>query len=198
VADRRTRLGAGRRGQILGAALEQFTRLGYDHTRMEAITEAANASIGSVYHHFGGKEQLAAALYVEGLADYQRSLLRALDESAGGAAGTVKELVRSHLRWVSENRDLAAYLLSSDAGVQRATAPEIENLNRGVNEALAGWIDEQASAKRVRKMAPELFYAVVIGPAQEFGRQWLATREKKAMEEAERSLSDAAWRAVKA
>ena len=31
----------------------------------------ARASIGSIYHHFRSKEQLAAALYVEGLRDYQ-------------------------------------------------------------------------------------------------------------------------------
>jgi len=38
---------------------------------MADIRVRARASIGSIYHHFRSKEQLAAALYVEGLRDYQ-------------------------------------------------------------------------------------------------------------------------------
>ena len=36
-----------------------------------------------------------------------------------------------------------------------------------------------------------LFYAVLVGPAQEFGRQWLGGHAKTAMSTAERVLTDA-------
>ena len=43
-----------------------------------------------------------------------------------------------------------------------------------------------------------LFYAVLVGPAQEFSRQWLGGQAKTAMSTAERVLLDATWDALRA
>ncbi|HEX2125260.1 MAG TPA: helix-turn-helix domain-containing protein, partial [Thermoleophilaceae bacterium] len=56
----------GRRGDILDAALLLFNEAGYNLTSVQEIAEAAEASVGSVYHHFDGKEDIAGAIYVEG------------------------------------------------------------------------------------------------------------------------------------
>jgi hypothetical protein len=42
----------------------------------------------------------------------------------------------------------------------------------------------------------DVFFAVLIGPAQEFCRYWLNGRMRTSIRSAERSLGDAAWRAV--
>src|SRR5919199_2617803 len=101
----------GRRADILEAALLVFTRRGYHRATIEEIRAVSGASTGSIYHHFGGKEQLAAALYVEGLRDYQEGFLRVLQRGRD-AEGTVRAIVENHLRWVAGNARLAAYLLS--------------------------------------------------------------------------------------
>lgn len=189
----------GRRADILDAALEVFAGFGYDAARMEHIASLANASIGSVYHHFAGKERLAAALYVEGLLDYRRSFMRALRESGPGGAVTVKALAANHLAWVADNPELAAFVLSSEAGLRRSAAPEVRLARRRISEAIGSWIGQEAARGTVRDIPPELFYAIVIGPAQEFARQWLTTaRESKPIEDAEEPLAEAAWRAVRA
>jgi AcrR family transcriptional regulator len=56
-----------RQEAILSAALECFTSRGFAATTVEEIRRRSGASIGSIYHHFGGKEGLAAELCVEGL-----------------------------------------------------------------------------------------------------------------------------------
>src|ERR671927_1577819 len=93
-----------RRREILDAALEVFTERGYHRAGIEEIRDRSGASIGSIYHHFGGKEEIAAALYVEGMADYQRSLSETV-RATSGAEALVREMVRNHLRWVRANPD---------------------------------------------------------------------------------------------
>ena len=184
--------------EILEAALDVFTQRGYYGATIEEIRAASGASIGSIYHHFGGKEQLAAALYVDGLRDYQERFLRVL-RSGEGAEATVRAIVANHLRWVADNPRLAAYLLSSrEAEVSRATDRELRGMNRAVIDATREWIGEEVGAGALRPLRTALFYAVLIGPCQEFARQWVRRRDREALEEAVVELGEAAWRAVRA
>jgi AcrR family transcriptional regulator len=183
-----------RRREILDAALEVFTERGYHRAGIEEIRDRSGASIGSIYHHFGGKEEIAAALYVEGMADYQRSLSETV-RATSGAEALVREMVRNHLRWVRANPDLARFLLSTrEADVREATDDRLKEMNREMIEAMRDRIAEGG----FRPMASQLFYALVIGPAQEFARGWLRTRDGAVMREAERVLPGAAWLAVRA
>ena len=187
-----------RREEIVTAALDVFTRAGYQGATIEQICAASGASVGSVYHHFGGKEQLAAALYVEGLADYQESFRRALRDGKD-AEGTIKRIVQNHLRWVARNPSLAAFLLSTrEAEVAKASNEALTAMNRQVIAETRAWVDRHVAAGAMRPMPTGLFYAVLIGPSQEFARQWVRTRNRRALEEAGRELPEAAWRAVRA
>ena len=73
---------ARRRAAIVAAALECFTRKGVAATTVEDLRRGSGASIGSIYHHFASKEHVAAALYLDALADYQRGMLVALQSGA--------------------------------------------------------------------------------------------------------------------
>lgn len=187
-----------RRSEILQAALACFTRLGYQRTTMEEIRAESGASIGSIYHHFGGKEQLAAALHVEGLADYQDSFLRTLERSRDAERG-VTGAVRNHLRWVREHPELAAFMLAGrEAEVARASREVVVEMNRRAIDAARAWIARHVEAGKLRPMPTRLFYSVLIGPSQEFARQWLSGRDARAIREAAPVLAEAAWRAVRA
>src|SRR5215203_1122980 len=99
-----------RREEILSAALSAFTEKGFAAATIEDVRRLSGASTGSIYHHFGGKEGLAAALYVDGLAGYQDGFLAQL-RRARDAEAAIKALVRHHLRWVEANPDLARFIL---------------------------------------------------------------------------------------
>src|SRR3982074_2149649 len=89
-----------RPSQILTAALECFDERGFAATTIEEIRTRSGASIGSIYHHFGSKEQSAAELYVGGLRAYQQGFGRVLEEHADDAEAGIRAVVRHHLRWV--------------------------------------------------------------------------------------------------
>jgi AcrR family transcriptional regulator len=50
---------------LLDAAIEEIDTLGEDGVRVETVLDKAGVSIGSLYHHFGGREQLIEAARVE-------------------------------------------------------------------------------------------------------------------------------------
>ena len=55
------------RGALLSSAREVFTASGFAEASIADVVAGANASVGSLYHHFGGKAELYLALFE----DYQ-------------------------------------------------------------------------------------------------------------------------------
>src|SRR3954451_4621932 len=123
-----------RRDEILDAALACFAERGYDGATIDEMRERSGASVGATYHHFGGKEQIADALYTEALRNYQSGFLELL---RGDAERAIKGVVRHHLRWVDANPDLARFLLTERKPV------EVRELNRATFERLESWRAER-------------------------------------------------------
>ena len=178
-----------RRQVILDAALEAFAERGTAAATVDDVRRRSGASVGSIYHHFGDKEGLAAALYVEGLRSYQRGFLEVLSRGAN-AERAVRALVRHHLRWVAAQPDLARFLL---AGPPPGAAEAIRPLNRELFGRMSEWFARQVDAGSMRPLPRDLLYATLIGPAQEFSRHWLEGRTQSSMKTAERALAQAAW-----
>src|SRR5205814_7423752 len=67
-----------RRRAILEAALRCFSEQGYEATTLGQIRERSGASTGSIYHLFASKEEIAGAVYVDGLRSYQQGFIEVL------------------------------------------------------------------------------------------------------------------------
>lgn len=185
-------MAAERKREILDAALRGFAEKGLAGTTVEEVRRRSGASVGSIYHHFGDKEGIAAALYVEALRDYQGGLQELLAQDAPPEQ-TVRALVRYHLRWVAADRDRARFLL---AGPPPRAAEDIAELNRSALGATARWLGAHVSAGRISAVPFDLFYSILIGPAQEFCRYWLRGRMQTSIRDAEDRLGEAAWKAL--
>ena len=186
-----------RREQILQAALECFTSYGFAKATMEDIRARADASTGSVYHHFKSKEQLAAELYVEGIRSYQQGLQRELLRHRSAERG-IKALVRYHLTWIRENPEWARYLSQSrEADFVAATETTLRRLNREMFHVFAEWIEPFAARGEVRRLPTDLGVALLIGPAQHYARAMLSDRTRTDLSTASRLLGEAAWKAIR-
>lgn len=182
-----------RRQEILAAALLAFTVKGYTDTTIEDIRERSGASTGSIYHHFGSKEQVAAALFVDGLEQEQRHGVRVLHESASAEAG-VQAFVTSYFRWVEANPLLAAYLLASRTDeVRNLTRPAVEELNRDFRREVREWLLPHITAGAIRELPMDLYHFLWLAPAQDFARSWLAKRTQTSIAEAPTIFAEAAW-----
>jgi TetR/AcrR family transcriptional regulator, repressor of fatR-cypB operon len=81
------------RSLIVNTALKLFSDKGYFNTSVQDIKRTAGISIGSIYHHFSGKDAIAKALYEELLFKMQ-SLIEMISQQQSSAHDRCKEVVR--------------------------------------------------------------------------------------------------------
>jgi AcrR family transcriptional regulator len=187
-----------RRRAILDAALHCFVERGYAATTIEDVLRGSGASVGSVYHHFGSKERIAAALYLEALRDYQAGFLAVLDRAADAESG-IRAIPVYHLGWVREHPDLARFLFAErPPEVEQAGEAELREMNRATFGRVRAWMERQAQAGAMRRLPHALFYVILLGPCQELSRHWLAQRLRVDLKLAQRELGEAAWAALRA
>jgi AcrR family transcriptional regulator len=165
---------------------------------MEDIRRRSGASTGSIYHHFKSKEQLATAVYLEGIADYQAGFMSQLDRSSSAKKG-IASVIRYHLRWVEEHTEWAHYLFQMrHADFMAAAEEDIVEQNRQYYLHMQHWLDARYDAGELRSLPFEIVFSLIIFPCFNFARLWLSGQVETDLDSAGRILADAAWRSLKA
>lgn len=185
------------RRTILRAALECFAEKGFAEATLDDVRTRSKISIGSIYHHFGSKEQLAGALYLEGLRNYQQSIIATLSQSSD-ARGAIRSIVIGHLEWVRTNPGWSEYLFENRrTRFVAAVEIEIKQLNERTFREIALLLDKYQRSGEIMRFPLDVTVAILVGPAQQFARMWLGHRAKLDIMAAADALADAAWRSVK-
>ena len=181
----------------MNAALDCFVEMGYVDTTMEDIRVRSGASNGSIYHHFKSKDQLAAAVYIEGIRDYQAGLVAVLPDLS--ARDGIYEIVRYHLGWVGGNRLWSRYLFSMrHADFMKSSENSISQHNAEFNDKLSVWFKKQVMAGKLRRLPREMYISLIWGPCQEYAKHWLAGNgNPDDLEFAAREIGKAAWQALR-
>ncbi|MDJ0765866.1 MAG: TetR/AcrR family transcriptional regulator [Myxococcota bacterium] len=186
-----------RRQDIIEAALACITEMGYAETTLEQIRIRSKASTGSIYHHFRNKEHLAAMVYLEGTADFQAGFVEALEKCTKGREG-VWTVVGYLLHWVSEHRDWARYL--SEMRYAEFMGPmrkDFKEQNQTFFKRVTKWFRARVEEGSMRQLPLDLTISYLVGPTQEFIRQYLAGRTTTDLESAKESLAQTAWQSLK-
>ncbi|MEU9705191.1 TetR/AcrR family transcriptional regulator [Streptomyces sp. NPDC047981] len=184
--------------RLLAAALEVFATSGQAGFTVNAVTRASGVSLGSLYHHFGSFDGLAAALYGHCLQQTYAAALGAVDRARTAHTG-IRAFVTTYLRFNQENPAVARYLhgsayssyLAVDA--DRARGAEPDHFPR-VAEHLKRWID----AGEIAPLPGPLLEVLIVGPVAVAAHRWLATPEDIDLNQAARILSDRVWASVRA
>ena len=186
-----------RKDEILQAALACFTEHGVDVTTIEMIRDRSGASIGSLYHHFGNKERIIAALYLAGTAQYAELLQRGF-ASAASAEACVKLLVTSYIDWVVANPDWARFILHSRSRVEAGEMGDaLREANRQHFAQILTALAEYRRQGLFKALPDDCFASVVIGPTHDLARNWLAGRTQSNLGECRELLAQIVWDSVK-
>jgi AcrR family transcriptional regulator len=187
-----------RRQSILDAALECFSTIGYDQTTLADIRTKAGASTGSVYHHFGSKERIAATLYLDGLRQTQEAGLAALLRTRTARTGIAAQ-VGAYIDWVVDHPALATFLFA----MRRAPfldddEPAITALNTDTRERAARWIADRVAAGELPDLEPAMRWALVFGPCRHWAGSWLRGTTTTSPDDAKRQIATAVYAALRA
>lgn len=159
------------RGNLLNAALSVLAERGLDSFAVDAVVARSGISTGSLYHHFGGRQGLLAALFVEGVADHGRRALIAMESEASLEEG-IRALVATYLTWISEQPVMARFLLSARGLVQSEAGPALKELNRDYFRRLRHWLEQWPETRALARQ-PVFALAQIYGPSEYLARLWL-------------------------
>jgi len=185
-----------RTADIIQAALLCFTELGFNDTSMADICARANASTGSVYHHFKSKELLAAAVYLEGIETYQSGLLKILEKEKDLFKG-ISSVIEYHLKWVQKNPDWAQFLFQKrHSSFLVETEDKLLTLNKKFKQGISEWFKCHMTAGTIRPLAWDMVISLLLGPCQEYTKLYLSEKAVTEINKAVQELSRAAWRSL--
>jgi AcrR family transcriptional regulator len=106
------------RRALLEAARQVFTEQGYAQTSIADVVERASSSVGSLYHHFGGKSELFLALWHDHQRTYEGAASKAVARLRKAGETDTTELfcagARAFLEGSWLRRDLTLLFSSGD------------------------------------------------------------------------------------
>ncbi len=118
VAARTSERGAATRTALLKAARDVFVSRGFAEAGVTEVVAKADASVGSLYHHFAGKADLYLTLFEEFQARQTQRTKQAAREARGsGETDPMRVFIsaaRAYLEGCLTERELAALFLRGD------------------------------------------------------------------------------------
>lgn len=186
-----------RKKEIIKAALECFIESGITNASINEICRKSNSSTGSIYHHFGSKEQLAAAVYLEGITDYQEGYIKVLESSMDAKEG-IYGVITYHLEWVVKNPGWALFIVRDrHASFMETKESELGRLNQEFIRRVSMWFYKHIVSGTIRKTSPELYQAILMGPVQEYIKNFMLNNQTQDIKKVAEDLGFSAWVALK-
>jgi AcrR family transcriptional regulator len=182
--------------RILGEALRVHAERGHEGFTMKAVIAATGMSSGSLYHHFGSFDGLAAALYARCMAELLDALTDVLDSITEPRAG-VEAVARAYLRFTRERSDAARFIhASAYAAFLPAHAAVLAESKAPRIARLVEWMAPHIAAGRVADLPPAVMEMLLIGPVAETARRWLSADHAIDLDEAAAVLPARIWRSL--
>lgn len=185
-----------RRHAILQAALGCFAQHGVEATTIGMIRAASGASTGSLYHHFGNKERIAAEVYLEGLRRFRAVQGEYLAQAQTLEDG-IRAIVHAQVDWIVAEPDWAGYLFNHRGVLaQEGLEADYREELRGAQAPVSAWFLARLPAGQRLRWPAEAYVALLVGPVHDYARHWLAGRRETPLAALREFFADAACRAV--
>ncbi len=137
-------------------------------------------------------------MYIAGIRDYQEGFLNALNGKVTAKSG-IFAVTNYHLNWVENNPDWSRFLFQKrHAEFMDETEDEFKRLNQDFFLGLSVWFKKHSKAGAIRKLPDGIYMCILLGPSQEFSRQYIAGNKTVSIKKAAKELSSAAWLALSA
>ncbi|MGE0723843.1 MAG: TetR/AcrR family transcriptional regulator [Alphaproteobacteria bacterium] len=186
--------GAQTRERILAVSMTCFGEAGFERTSILDIARRSEIAVGTIYHHFGSKDGIAAAWCLEGWRDWHGTLQRAIQAERDPRA-VVRGMALGLFEWARVNVDLYSFIYDLRRVViarPRVGAFEAVRLQtvRALQAAMAGPI----ARGEVRRMSSQALMAVINGMSLGYLIPWSLRRDDWG--DAPEVIAEAIWRAV--
>ncbi|HET9896867.1 MAG TPA: helix-turn-helix domain-containing protein [Streptosporangiaceae bacterium] len=142
---------------LLDAARDVFTEQGFSNASIADVVERAGSSVGSLYHHFGGKAELFLALWQDHQVAHEKAASQAVAQARSSGETDPTTLfsigARAFLEGSWGRRDLAMLFVSGDG------PPGFELIRR---RRVHEWISQNDALLRLADTSLDRLYAAIL------------------------------------
>jgi TetR/AcrR family fatty acid metabolism transcriptional regulator len=171
-----------KRERILEGAIEAFAARGFHRTRVSDVAKAAGVADGTIYLYFEGKDALLATIFettLERFWERGREYVFATED----AAEQVSRLVESHLRFLGENRSLAAVFQVDLRHSPHFLGEVSRKIFRAHLDRVAEIVERgQSQGVFARDLSPEEAAGLVFGAVDQLVTSWVLSRRNYRVE----------------
>lgn len=185
------------RERILAAALKLFVEQGYFNTNVPDLSRESKCSVGSIYHTFKNKEEVASALYEEGIRSFRSALARSI-QGIEDVEVLSKTLVRSFLEFSEVNHQISRYLWLCrhnefmSGVIRHPTTVGLDPLGRSLTKAIRRGQREG----RIRDLKANILWSILFGIPLGYVRDWLDGFNPDPPHAVADQIADACWRGL--
>lgn len=191
------------RERVLEASLELFVDKGYFNTNIPDISKLSGCSVGSIYHHFLNKEEIASVLYSEAIIEFRAHLSTEFSQDAKQVSElsiqqTISILVTSFLDFSELRPKLSRYIWMVrhneflNESLTRPTMIGFDSLGRSLSKAFKN----AQRAGEIRDYSAEIIWNILFGIPLSFVMDWLDGYTRESPIEVSSRLSEAAAAAL--
>lgn len=142
------------RGEILTAAARLFRHEGYYATTMRDIAQESGIEAGSIYYHFGSKDQILSEVLdigVRALHTTVCEIIQAAKDDSKGFRETFAQLIETHLTYLLTTSDFtSANIRNYPMLSEEARAPH-RDLRASYARAWSGFLNDAKNANLLRR-----------------------------------------------
>lgn len=178
-----------RREQLLGVALEIFSRHGYHKASMDDIAESAGVSKPVLYQHFPGKRELYLALVDDNLDQLAARLLTALQSSTVNRT-RVESMLNVYFDFVADSPQAYRLIFHTDQLADTEIRERFENFHMGVAEAIGSVLGPNAGISQAHAV---MLARSLTAMAEAGAYYWAHNPSVGDREQAQRQVFRLAW-----
>jgi AcrR family transcriptional regulator len=186
------------RDRILAASLKLFVEQGYFNTNVPDISRESKCSVGSIYHTFKNKEEIASALYEEAMRAFRAGLIRSV-LAENTPEKVIKSLITSFLEFSEANYQLSKYIWLCRHNefmsgiIKHPTQVGFDKLGRHLTKV----IKKAIKSGELKDMPANLIWSALFGIPLAYVRDWLDGYNKVPPSAVVGKISELCWCALR-
>ena len=174
---------------ILDAATTAFAEYGYFSCQVSKIAKLAGIADGTIYLYFKNKEDILVSLFTERMGQFINEIRQATEKY-----GTTQErllcIIRTHLRYMQENRSLAIVtqieLRQSNPEIREAISGPLREYFHLIEQVLTEGVKKEEIILADIKVARQMFFGTLDAMISD----WVTSKKPRSLEESEDVVFD--------
>lgn len=185
------------RQRIMAAALKLFVEQGYFNTNIPDLGRESKCSVGSIYHSFKNKEEIARTLYEECIIAFRQALAEAVLEK-DDIEDVVKTLVKSLMEFAEVNVQLSKYIWLCrhneflSGMINPPTRVGYDQLGRHLSKVFKKAIRED----KITTVNANILWTLIFGSPVSYIRDWLDGYNSRPPGQVADRVADLCWLAI--